>query len=110
MALARGDGTSSHSGEGNSNLNVEKDMFPDGKDSGLVSATVPSTSAGAPNPNVSTTEVSGSGADEYDMFAEDDDTAKPSAEEHSASIQTSTDAQNIYSDGNIFKIASRNVI
>ncbi|KAI9121196.1 hypothetical protein K1719_008229 [Acacia pycnantha] len=73
LALARGDGTSSFS--------------------------VSSTSLGASNPNVSTTEVSGSGADEFDMFAEDDDTAKPSSEENNAPIQTSSDAQNFDSDG-----------
>ncbi|KAK4271251.1 hypothetical protein QN277_019970 [Acacia crassicarpa] len=99
LALARGDGTSSFSGEANSNLNGEKNMSSDGMDTGLVSATVSSTSLGASHPNVSTKEVSGSGADEYDMFAEDDDTAKPSSEENNAPIQTSSDAQNFDSDG-----------
>ncbi|XP_028800840.1 CD2 antigen cytoplasmic tail-binding protein 2 homolog [Neltuma alba] len=100
LALARGDGTSSHSGGGNSNLNGEKDLFSDGMDTGLVSATVPSTSSGASDPNVSTTtEVSGSGADEYDIFADDDDTAEPSAQENNAPFQTSSHAQNCDSDG-----------
>ncbi|XP_054801382.1 LOW QUALITY PROTEIN: uncharacterized protein LOC129305354 [Prosopis cineraria] len=99
LALARGDGTSSHSGEGNSNLNGDRDLFSDGMDSGLVSATFPSTSLGPSNPNVSTTEATGNGADEYDMFAEDDDTAKPSAEENNAPVQTSSDTPNSNSDG-----------
>ncbi|KAF7803713.1 CD2 antigen cytoplasmic tail-binding protein 2 [Senna tora] len=97
LALARGDDMSLHSGEGNSYLNGEKDLLSNGMDSGLS----PSTSMAASGLNVSTTEVSGNGGDEYDMFAEDDenDTAKPSTDGNNAISQPSSNALNSDSEG-----------
>lgn len=87
-------------------MNGEKDLLSGGMDSGLVSATFPTTSMGSSNPNLSTAETSGNGADEYDMFAEDDEnaTAKPSTDENNAISQPSSDVLNSDSEGKVFNL------
>lgn len=74
-------------------------------DSGLGSATNPSTSIANSNPDVSTTEVSGNGAEEYDMFADDDEnaTAKPSTDENKEISQPPFDALKSDSEGKTSK-------
>ncbi|KAJ7946718.1 CD2 antigen cytoplasmic tail-binding protein 2 [Quillaja saponaria] len=86
LARARGEGTSLHSSEGNYNTNGEKDIFSDDMGSGVVSYTIPSTGLDTSNPNI---EVSVDDADEFDMFAEDDEhaTTKPSSESEGGALQ-----------------------
>ncbi|KAE9591847.1 hypothetical protein Lalb_Chr20g0123041 [Lupinus albus] len=83
LARAKGEGTSSHSGEGNSFLNGEKNLLSDGLDSGVASASFPTTANGTSNPVLASAEVSGNGADDFDMFADDD--AAPTDENNQAS-------------------------
>ncbi|OIV91575.1 hypothetical protein TanjilG_08987 [Lupinus angustifolius] len=83
LARAKGEGTSSHSGEGNSFLNGDKNLLSDGLDSGVASASFPTTANGTSNPVLASADVSGNGADDFDMFADDD--AAPTDENNQAS-------------------------
>ncbi|CAL0309509.1 unnamed protein product [Lupinus luteus] len=83
LARAKGEGTSSHSSEGNSFLNGEKNLLSDGLDSGVASASFPTTANSTSNPVLASAEVSGNGADDFDMFADDD--AAPADENNQAS-------------------------
>ena len=85
-----------HSLEGNASLDGEKNLHADDLDSGLASATFPATAMGTSSANLASAEVSRNGADEYDMFADDDEhtTTKPSTDESNSVSQPSTDAVN----------------
>ncbi|MED6195349.1 hypothetical protein PIB30_037090 [Stylosanthes scabra] len=95
LARAKGVGASMHSTEGNSSVNGEKSLLADDMNSDLPSATFSSAAVATSNPNLATAEASGNGADDYDMFANDDEntTTKPSDENNLVS-QPSTDAVN----------------
>lgn len=94
LARAKEKGTSLHSGEGNSYLNGEDTLLSDVRDSGVASSIFPTTSMGASNPPLAGAEVSSSGADDFDMFADDDEHAasKPSTDENNAVSEPSSDA------------------
>ncbi|XP_027355895.1 SUPPRESSOR OF ABI3-5 isoform X2 [Abrus precatorius] len=95
------EGTSLHSGEGNSFLNGEGNLLSDGLDSGVASTRFLTTDIGTSNQHLGSAEVSGTGADDYDMFADDDehDTTNPSTDENNAVSQSSSNAINSGPEG-----------
>ncbi|KAL1336252.1 hypothetical protein AAHE18_10G048800 [Arachis hypogaea] len=94
LARAKGVGTSMPSTEANTSLNGEKSLLSDDMDSGLPSATFSTAAMGTSNPNLASAEVSGSGADDYDMFADDENTTTKHSDENNLVSQPSTDAIN----------------
>ncbi|XP_048227918.1 SUPPRESSOR OF ABI3-5 [Ricinus communis] len=84
LALARGKGTSLGTSMG-------KDLFSDVTDLGATSSKLSNSVLGASNTNLSTAETTSNGADEYDMFADDDD---------NAIARPSSDGSNLVSDSN----------
>ncbi|XP_061365475.1 uncharacterized protein LOC133308790 isoform X1 [Gastrolobium bilobum] len=101
LALAKGEGTSLHSGEGNSYLNGDEKLLSDELDSGVASAMFHGTAIGTSNPHLASAEVS-NGADEFDMFADDDEhatTTKSSTDENNAVSQPLSDAINSGTEG-----------
>ncbi|RYQ82690.1 hypothetical protein Ahy_B10g101263 isoform A [Arachis hypogaea] len=94
LARAKGVGTSMPSTEANTSLNGEKSLLSDDMDSGLPSATFSTAAMGTSNPNLVSAEVSGSGADDYDMFADDENTTTKHSDENNVVSQPSTDAKN----------------
>ncbi|KAJ1434940.1 CD2 antigen cytoplasmic tail-binding protein 2 isoform X1 [Sesbania bispinosa] len=96
LARAKGDGTSLHSGEGNSSMNREENLLSDGPDSGVTSATFLTPAMDTSNLHLASAEASGNGAEDYDMFADDDEqaTTKPSTDENNAVSQPSSDTIN----------------
>lgn len=109
LARAKGEDTSLHSGEGNSYLNGEGNLLSDGQDLGVASSIFTTTSMGTSKPHLASAEVSGNDADEYDMFADDDEHAatKPSTDENNAVSEPSSDAINSGTEGK--NIASINL-
>lgn len=94
LARAKEKGTSLHPGEGSSYLNGEDTLLSDVRDLGVTSSIFPATSMGTSNPPLAGAEVSGSGADDFDMFADDDEhvASKPSTDENNAVSEPSSDA------------------
>ncbi|XP_020222455.1 CD2 antigen cytoplasmic tail-binding protein 2 [Cajanus cajan] len=99
--LARAkEGTSLHSGEGHSYLNGEGNLLSGGLDSGVVPARLLATDTGTSNQHLASAEASGNGADDYDMFADDEhDASKPSTDENKGVSQSSSGAINSSSEG-----------
>ncbi|KAL2342105.1 hypothetical protein Fmac_010045 [Flemingia macrophylla] len=99
--LARAkEGTSLYSGDGNSYLNGEGNLLSDGLDSVVAPARFPATDVGTSSQPLASAEASGNGADDYDMFADDErDTIKPCTDENNAVNQSSLDAMNSGTDG-----------
>ncbi|XP_004485576.1 uncharacterized protein [Cicer arietinum] len=87
LARARGEGTSLHSSEGSSFSNGAENLLSDGQDSGVASSIFPTTSTTTSNPPLAS-------ADDFDMFADDDELAatKPSTDENNAVSEPSSDA------------------
>ncbi|KAK7328155.1 hypothetical protein VNO77_22252 [Canavalia gladiata] len=90
-----------HSGEGNSYLNGEGNLLSDVLGSGVASARFLTADISTSNQHLGSAEVPGNGADEYDMFADDDEpnTTKPSTNENNAVSQSSSGAINSVSEG-----------
>ncbi|KAK7302522.1 hypothetical protein RJT34_13413 [Clitoria ternatea] len=100
--LARAkEGSPLHSGERKSYLNGEGNLLSDGQNSGLASTRFLSSDMGTSNQHLAGAETSGNVADDYDMFADDDehDNAKPSTDENNAVSQSSSDAKNSGTEG-----------
>ncbi|KAK8700297.1 hypothetical protein V6N13_018698 [Hibiscus sabdariffa] len=103
LALAKGKSISANVGMENSDPNLGSEMLTDINNPGT-SSVLPDSAVGTSNSSITAAEVPSNAADDYDMFAddEDDENLKPSSEANSnAFIQNSSEVVNTSQTGDV---------